>query len=84
MCYIITHNLNIEEGRYRNEARPQIICNLCDKRDIEDEFHFIFVCSIYSNIRSKYIKKYFFQRPSMFKFIELMQSNNVNVLRKLA
>ena len=79
-----SHNLNIEEGRYRNEARPQRICNLCDKRDIEDEFHFIIVCPIYSNIRSKFIKKYFFQRPSMFKFIELMQSNNVNVLRKLA
>ena len=52
-----SHNLNIEEGRYRNEARPQRVCNLCDKRDIEDEFHFIIVCPIYSNIRSKFIKK---------------------------
>ena len=79
-----SHNLNIEEGRHRDEARARLICNLCEKHDIEDEYHFIIVCPINNNIRVKFIKKYFFQRPSMYKFLQLMQSDNVNVLRKLA
>ena len=55
-----SHNLNIEEERYRNEVRTDRICNVCDKRDIEDEYHFIIICPVYNRIRSKYIKKHFF------------------------
>lgn len=62
----------------------QQICNLCDKQDIEDEFHFVIEYPMYRDIRSKFIKKYFFRCPDMFKFIQLMKSNDINILRKLA
>ena len=53
-------------------------CNL-----IEDEFHFILVCPMYSSFRH-YIPKYYTNRPSMFKFIELLNNNNELIVRRLA
>lgn len=79
-----SHNLNIEEGRYRNIGRNERYCTFCNKRDLEDEYHFILICPAYNEIRNKYIKQYYVKRPSMFKFIELLQSNNVNILKNLA
>ena len=50
---------------------------------VEDEYHFIIECKLYSDLRIKYIPKYYWKRPSMNKFVELLNSNNVNHLRKL-
>jgi len=72
-----SHRLNIETGRW---ARPTPIpldqrkCTVCNK--LEDEFHFILECTIYTELRSKYIPLYYRQRPNMYKFIELITSNN--------
>ena len=57
-----------------------IVCN----QDIEDEFHFIIKCDRFDDIRLKYIKKYYILRPSMYKFIELLKSNNKTILVNLA
>ena len=57
--------------------RKCITCNL-----IEDEFHYIFFCPMYTSFRHL-VAKYYTNRPSMFKFIELLNNNyplNVNVL----
>ena len=51
---------------------------------LEDEYHFILECPLYTEIRSKYIKKYYWKKPCIPKFIELFQSNNVNIVRKLS
>ena len=60
------------------EERKCIICN-----NVEDEFHFILECTKYNEIRRKYIK-YFWQRPNIPKFIELMTSTNKMIIRNLA
>jgi hypothetical protein len=80
------HSLRIQTGRYaRNRIqRNERYCQCCSVRDLEDEFHFIFICPCYSSIRSIYIKRYYFVNPSMFKFIALLQSKNRNELCKLA
>ena len=54
-----------------------ITCNL-----IEDKFHFILVCPMYTSFRH-YIPKYYTNRPSMFKFIELLNNNNELIVRWL-
>ena len=72
-----THRLLIETGRWVKpkpialENRKCITCNL-----IEGEFHFILVCPMYSVIRH-YIPKYYTNRPSMFKLIELLNNNEL-------
>ena len=74
----------IETGRWVKpnpiapENRKCITCNI-----IEYEFHFILVCPIYSSVRH-YIPKYYTNRPSMFKFIELLNNNNELIVRRLA
>ena len=60
------------------------ICQLCEDREIEDEFHFILKCKQYEEIRRKYIKKYFRVRPNMFKFVELLKTSNKTNLINLS
>ena len=67
---ISAHNLNIETGRYNNENRNNRLCTLCNFNDIEDEFHFILKCPFYHDLRIKYIKKYYYNRPSVWKLVQ--------------
>ena len=81
-----SHSLKIETGRY---SRPKIdrnnrYCELCGNIEIEDEYHFVIVCTTYIDLRKLYIKKYYTTRPSFFKFCQLMQSQNRNELYNLA
>ena len=79
------HQLRIETGRYaRNRLdRALRLCTLCDKSDLEDEYHFVLVCPVYDSIRKKYIRPFYYKRPNIFKFINLMQTNQLTVLRNL-
>ena len=56
---------------------------MCDAGDVEDEYHFTLICSRYNNdIRRLYLKQYYYRCPSVFKFIQLMQSDSYE-LKKL-
>ena len=56
---------------------------LCNKSDTEDEYHFVLVCPVYSILRQKYIRPYYYKRPSVYKFTLLMQTKQQGVLQKL-
>lgn len=86
-CKFICRNYNLKviTGRWHkpnplpfNERK----CDVCNS--LEDEFHYIFECVKYADLRKKYIKKYFYTQPSMYKLIELLSCNNKKVLRNLA
>lgn len=64
-----SHNLAVEVGRYRKVDKHNRFCFYC-KDCIEDEYHFILQCPLYKLIRVKYIKPYYWQKPSMFKLIQ--------------
>lgn len=49
-----SHRLAIEEGRFAKVPRGQRVCVVCDKRDREDERHYVFECERYSQIRRRY------------------------------
>ena len=53
------HPLLIETGRYCNPKIPreERICQHCELNEVEDEYHLLFNCSLYSNIRSAYFEK---------------------------
>ena len=80
-----SHRLEVEMGRW---ARPERIafenrkCKHC--QILEDEFHFILECPLYSNIRTVYFKRYYYTRPNMFKLTKLMSSNSKKQIRNLA
>ena len=49
---------------------------------LEDEYHFVIECSLYKELRDKYIPKYYWVRPSMYKFVQLMKCDKEKVIRK--
>ena len=55
-----SHRLQIEVGRWSRPNRTPINdrkCCLCDK--LEDEFHFLFECRVYADLRIRYLKRYY-------------------------
>jgi hypothetical protein len=75
-----SHKLEIEVGRYNPpKPRDRRHCRVCDTGDIEDEFHFILVCPKYVTLRRKLIPRYFWHRPNMGKFIDLMTRDDLNI-----
>ena len=81
-----SHNLMIESKRYGPNRLPreERKCMLCSCQDIEDEFHFILACNCYKELRKRFIKPYYYRRPSMFKFIQLLNSRNKSEIINLS
>ena len=78
-----SHSLKIESGRYTNTQRNNRLCTCCNLNDIEDEFHFILKCPFYKDLRILYIKRFYYNKPSVFKLVKLLSINNVTELCKL-
>ena len=80
-----SHRLAIELGRWVRPTRIPIDerkCSLCQV--LEDEYHFVLECNVYAELRYKYIPKYYWKRPSMYKFVELLNTTNMKILRNLS
>lgn len=80
---IANHKLPIEKGRYNNLPREDRKCNLCNSEKIGDEFHFLLECPLLNEIRTKYISKYYFTKPNLFKYSQLLSSQNTSKVLKL-
>ena len=78
------HKLPIETGRWLGIDHHLRKCNLCNRNDLGDEFHYLFNCKKFDNDRNKYLKKYYITRPNMFKYEKLMNSNSFTTLKNLA
>ena len=82
---VSSHRLEVEMGRW---AKPNKIpvdnkkCTVCGV--LEDEFYFILECAINDSLRKTYIKRYYWQNPSMPKFIELLASKNSKIIKNLS
>ena len=69
---------------YKHEDTYDTKCKLCDKNEIGDEFHYLFICSVFQENRKRLLKEYYRKFPGMYKFIELMSTSNMKNLKKLA
>ena len=75
----------LEVGRWAKpnkvpyENRKCKICNI-----LEDEFHFLLECPLYAELRKRYINKYFWRRPNMPKFIQLLCTEHCKTLKNLS
>ena len=80
-----SHKLLVERGRW---IKPKVSynerkCTLCNYSDIQDEFHITLCCVKFKLLREKYIKPYYYRRPSMQKFVQLMNTDNRRELHRL-
>ena len=85
------HSLEIERGRY---AKPKTsvekrICNVCDHKAVDDEFHFISQCPLYQEERTKMYTVYNTKIGSINvlsaveKFILIMSTKSIKMLTSL-
>ena len=59
--------IEVNEGRYHNTAYDQRFCQVCNLNVVGDEFHFLLICPFLSEIRNRFIPKYFIEPPSRLK-----------------
>eukprot|EP00245_Coleochaete_scutata_P003922 TRINITY_DN159_c0_g2_i4.p1 TRINITY_DN159_c0_g2~~TRINITY_DN159_c0_g2_i4.p1 ORF type:complete len:1129 (+),score=206.75 TRINITY_DN159_c0_g2_i4:285-3671(+) len=66
-----SHDLEVEKGRHSTPfvERPFRLCRHCDRREVEDEAHFVFTCPLYSEIRLRYQFLFSFAEASLSKFL---------------
>ena len=80
---VSAHRLEVETGRWTKPVKTPLnerICFICGV--LEDEFHFILECPLYSDLRQNYIQRYYWQRANMPKLIQLMTAESVRVIKK--
>ena len=80
-----SHRLRCETGRWERPVVPyeNRMCLVClDK--IGDEFHFLLECPRHQSLRSRLISQYYWNRPSMLKLQQLLNSTCTKVIRAVA
>ena len=80
------HRLPIEiySWQITYKDRNKRVCTMCNSGELGDEYHYLIVCPIFQEARVKFIAKYFYVKPSVFKFLQLINSEECNVLIKLS
>ena len=76
---ISNHDLECEQGRYSNCAKEDRVCKLCQKKNIhvyENEFHVLFECSEFQEIRTLYIDEEYLAPKNLFTFRKLMKNDD--------
>ena len=80
----MNHHLPIEQGRFWGVLRDDRICDLCDRNNLGDEYHYIFDCTFFKTERKKYLSPKYTVNHNIEKFYELFNSDYVDNLCKLA
>ena len=80
-----SHRLSIETGRWnRPQSTPlnERICTVCTL--LEDAYHFLLECTLYNELRVRYLPRHYRQHPSMYKLVELFNTENDTILKNLS
>ena len=68
------HRLTVETGRWENIPIEERKCTVCEANDIGDEFHYLFVCNHFKSERKQFLTPYFYKKPNIIKFKELLST----------
>jgi hypothetical protein len=71
-------------GRFNNIDRMDRLCTLCNIDDIGDEFHYIFICDHFNQLRQKYLSKYYIKGYNVLKMEKLFATDKKIELKNLA
>ena len=70
------HKLPIVTGRYNGLPIDERTCTLCNTNEIGDEFHYLYKCVYFNDLRVKYLKRYYYTHPNMYKTEKLFNVEN--------
>ena len=76
------HNLPIEKGRHLGVDRNLRFCSQCNKNLMGDEFHYLFECEAFKEIRIRLLKKCYYCYPNAYKLDKLMNCKKQAELKK--
>ena len=81
---VSSHRLHVETGRWRRPVVPseQRLCTNCQK--LEDEYHLLFECERFNELRIRLIPIYYRSRPSMLKCTQIINSTNRKTIFNLS
>ena len=82
---VSSHRLAVETGRWNKPVQipfNERKCRICSVLD--DEFHFVLECKQFEELRKKYIPRYYWIRPNMSKFVDLMKNTAENTIRNVS
>ena len=74
------HKLPIVTGRYAGLPVDERICTLCDIPDVGDEFHYLYKCTYFNELRIRCLKRRYYIRPNMEKTEQLFNVKNKELL----
>ena len=77
------NNLPINVLRFVNIDRNERLCTKCNRRDIGDEFHFLFICPFFHEKRREVLANKYTQRPNAITFETLLNESDKKTLLKL-
>ena len=77
------HRLPVEVGRWKKIIRENRFCHLCSRRELGDEYHYIFDCTEFINERKLYFEFVHINRYNIIKYNNLMSSKSIYTLSKL-
>ena len=78
------HSLTIEKGRHLKIERSLRLCPCCTLSCVEDEFHFLMICPAFKDLRTLYLPNFQTTYPSWGKFLTILTSENVDVIKSLS
>ena len=81
-----SYRLWVETGRWERPLTPypERKCVFCNKNDIKDEYHFTLICPLNNDIRRNLIPLHNRKHPSMFKFTQLVNCPQDDMIKKIA
>ena len=77
-------SLAIETGRHTGTERSMRKYVLCNMNVVESEFHFMLVCPFYSELRNKYLPRYYNHWPTLQKFEDLMSKQSKHSIQQIS
>lgn len=74
----------VEKGRWENIDRSQRFCTMCNYNVLGDEFHYLFECEFFKDLRKLYLPKYYLRYVNTLKFQKLLSTTNIKLLKQLS
>ena len=80
----ISDLLPFKNGITFNIQTDDRICTLCDTNEIGDEFYYLYKCTHFNDLRSRYLKRRYYTHPNMEKTKQLFNVTNKKEMLNLA
>ena len=81
---VSSHDLNIESGRHFGFANIERLCKVCPLWMVGNEYHFLFICPFYKDLRQQCLPRYYCHWPNLHKFDNLMCKQSKASIIKLS